>query len=69
MVIDDISGKGVSALVVFSKSIKALQKHLTDQLKLRGTSIKDNEIFWVLTVPAIWSDNAKQFMRASAVGV
>lgn len=24
------------------------------------------DVFWVLTVPAIWSDKAKQFMRKSA---
>jgi hypothetical protein len=28
--------------------------------------IRDNEIKWVLTVPAIWSDPAKEFMRKSA---
>jgi hypothetical protein len=28
--------------------------------------IRDDEIKWVLTVPAIWSDQAKDFMRKSA---
>ena len=28
-----------------------------------------NDILWVLTVPAIWSDQAKQFMREAAIQV
>ncbi len=28
-----------------------------------GTTIYDKQIQWVLTVPAIWSDQAKQIMR------
>lgn len=28
-----------------------------------------NDILWVLTVPAIWSDQAKQFMRDAAIQV
>ena len=28
-----------------------------------------NDIHWVLTVPAIWSDAAKQFMREAAIKV
>lgn len=32
-------------------------------------SISNSDILWVLTVPAIWSDSAKQFMRLAAVQV
>jgi hypothetical protein len=39
------------------------------QLVKRDLSIKPSEITWVLTVPAIWSDPAKQFMREAAVKV
>lgn len=28
-----------------------------------------DDILWVLTVPAIWSDQAKQFMREAAIQV
>ena len=28
--------------------------------------IKDDEVHWMLTVPAIWSEAAKQFMRKAA---
>lgn len=66
MMLEDISGKPVSAMHVFSLSIKALTSHLIDQLAKQGTGIHDDEIRWVLTVPAIWTDSAKQFMRRSA---
>jgi len=32
----------------------------------RGTQVKERDISWVLTVPAIWSDGSKQFMREAA---
>ncbi|XP_071173937.1 heat shock 70 kDa protein 12A-like [Mytilus edulis] len=66
MMMEDISGKPVSAIHVFSLSIKALTSHLIDKLAKQGTGIHDDEIRWVLTVPAIWTDSAKQFMRRSA---
>jgi hypothetical protein len=31
--------------------------------------IEENEITWVLTVPAIWRESAKQFMREAANAV
>ncbi|XP_071141897.1 heat shock 70 kDa protein 12B-like [Mytilus edulis] len=66
MVLEDITGKKVPAIDVFSLSIKALVKHLMDSLETRGTGVIPNDIQWVLTVPAIWTDNSKQFMRKSA---
>jgi hypothetical protein len=37
--------------------------------KLGQDVIDPRDINWVLTVPAIWSDAAKQFMREAAVEV
>ena len=37
-----------------------------ERLDKRGTGVQMEEIKWVLTVPAIWTDSAKQFMRKSA---
>ena len=28
--------------------------------------LQEDDIFWVLTVPAIWDDEARQFMRKAA---
>ncbi|KAH3834076.1 hypothetical protein DPMN_107394 [Dreissena polymorpha] len=39
-----------------------------DLSKISGSRVdglKEDDIHWVLTVPAIWNDSAKQFMRLS----
>ncbi|KAL3859668.1 hypothetical protein ACJMK2_009876 [Sinanodonta woodiana] len=64
--IEDETGKKMAAIDVFSLSIKCLKNHMTQMLEKRGTGVIDTEIHWVLTVPAIWSDAAKQFMREAA---
>ncbi|OWF52545.1 heat shock 70 kDa protein 12A-like [Mizuhopecten yessoensis] len=64
--VKDVTGKALNALDVFAKSISALKLHLMGTLENQATGIKPTEIQWVLTVPAIWSDTAKQFMRSAA---
>ncbi|XP_062591035.1 heat shock 70 kDa protein 12A-like [Saccostrea cucullata] len=66
MMLEDVSKKKFPAINVFSMSIEALKDHLMDTLKTQGLTLEPNEIRWVLTVPAIWSDPAKQFMREAA---
>ena len=52
------------ALPVFSAAIKYLGSHLLQQLEVEtGTKVKPQMVKWVLTVPAIWSDESKSFMR------
>lgn len=71
MIIEDITGKPLTAMKVFAASIKALMQHLFGIFEKRDVKLERNDIRWVLTVPAIWSEAAKQFMRKSAelVGV
>lgn len=57
------------AVEVFAKSIQCLMKKLMLDLDKRCGGVNKDEIFFVLTVPAIWSDNAKQFMRQAALMV
>ncbi|XP_052795788.1 heat shock 70 kDa protein 12A-like [Mya arenaria] len=69
---EDITGKTKSAIEIFSASISYITDHLlnpvNDSERMRGISInKDKDIHWILTVPAIWSDRAKVFMRTAAV--
>lgn len=66
--IEDDKGKLMNAMDVFSAIIKYLREHMLRAMHARSVSdgIKDDEVHWVLTVPAIWSDQAKQFMRESA---
>lgn len=51
---------------VFAAGIEYLKNHALELLKTRGHEVDDWDIQWVLTVPAIWSDAAKQFMREAA---
>lgn len=69
--LSDISGKKkMPAMDVFSAAIKYMKEHLLHKLSEKGdTETKKEEIRWVLTVPAIWSDTAKSFMREAAIKV
>ncbi|XP_053400026.1 heat shock 70 kDa protein 12A-like [Mercenaria mercenaria] len=66
VMIPDDKGRQMAALLVFSISIRYLKDHLMDTLGRRMTGILPGDIRWVLTVPAIWSDGSKQFMREAA---
>lgn len=45
-------------------------EHFRESLrKLQLSAIETGDIKWVLTVPAIWSDAAKKFMRRCATDV
>lgn len=53
-------------LTVLSMIIRYLKKDLFEKLEQRGMALRDQDILWVLTVPAIWSDAAKQFTKEAA---
>ena len=64
MVLKDKTGKTCSAVEVFTLSIKAFVDRLMKGLKRERT--KHDEVLWVLTVPSVWTDSAKQLIRESA---
>ena len=55
----------MNAMKVFSESIKYLKDHFVEKIE-SVKHVVETDIHWVLTVPAIWKDNAKQFMREAA---
>ncbi|XP_060583162.1 heat shock 70 kDa protein 12B-like [Ruditapes philippinarum] len=55
------------AMTIFGMSIRYLRNHLLKRLEKEEPWIKESDIKYVLTVPAIWKENAKQFMRKAAV--
>ncbi|KAL3885508.1 hypothetical protein ACJMK2_025561 [Sinanodonta woodiana] len=66
--IKDATGKELSAKTVFSMAIKYLKDDLLEECATRVAGIvRPNDIMWILTVPAIWNDSAKQFMREAAL--
>ena len=54
-------------MTVFSLSIGYLADNMMKSVSngIAG-DVRKSDVDWVLTVPAIWSDAAKQFMREAA---
>uniref|UniRef100_A0AAU0MTU7 Heat shock protein family A member 12 variant X9 n=1 Tax=Urechis unicinctus TaxID=6432 RepID=A0AAU0MTU7_UREUN len=68
IVIQDSTGLSCPALDIFAMMLRELRNHLIEQVKCCMDSVPTNcQIRWVVTVPAIWTDAAKQFMRMAAV--
>ncbi|XP_060064403.1 heat shock 70 kDa protein 12A-like [Ylistrum balloti] len=65
--IEDDQGRTMPAIKVFAAAIKYLKDHLMTSLNNKLTDVKLSDISWVLTVPAIWSNASKQFMREAAI--
>ncbi|XP_052083861.1 heat shock 70 kDa protein 12A-like [Mytilus californianus] len=63
MKIQDITGKTLLAKKVFVESIKYLKDHFLEIFTNKNLDTKIKDILFVITVPAIWTDAAKQFMR------
>ena len=74
------NGKKWPALDVFAKCLEFLKKVATDAINERhlksdkdnpGAEVmyKNSQIQWVITIPAIWSVSAKEFMRKAAYKV
>uniref|UniRef100_A0A8D3DTY9 Heat shock 70 kDa protein 12A n=1 Tax=Scophthalmus maximus TaxID=52904 RepID=A0A8D3DTY9_SCOMX len=61
------NGKRVKALDIFAYALAFFKeqalKELSDQM---GGDFDNNDVRWVITVPAIWKMPAKQFMREAA---
>ncbi|XP_061084904.1 heat shock 70 kDa protein 12A isoform X2 [Conger conger] len=61
------NGKRVKALDIFAYALGFFKdqalKELSDQV---GTEFDNADVRWVITVPAIWKQPAKQFMREAA---
>ncbi|KAK3101631.1 hypothetical protein FSP39_005017 [Pinctada imbricata] len=64
--IETVDGKTVSGMDVLSMALKFITGHLTTSLEKKGLGVRLDDIFWVITVPAIWSEAAKQFTREAA---
>lgn len=63
------NGKQMDAMKVFSEMIKYFKNHLIKECEDKKTNVKEADIQFVITVPAIWTDPAKQFMREAAENV
>ncbi|XP_060600490.1 heat shock 70 kDa protein 12A-like [Ruditapes philippinarum] len=66
--VKDITGKRrMYAIDIFSLSIRYLRDHFFSELQKKCPDIEVTDIQYVITIPAIWDDNGKQFMRMAAL--
>ena len=67
MKIRDSTGKReIFAIKVLTHAIKYFRKSMLNTIERKRLDVKETDIRWVLTVPAIWSDPAKQLMNEAA---
>lgn len=64
--IKDIGGKKAPALGIFVHVIQYLKDHLLEFMETRGLPVDNEDIHWVLPVPAIWDKSSTQFMTEAA---
>ncbi|XP_063399967.1 heat shock 70 kDa protein 12A-like [Mytilus trossulus] len=66
MVIFDVNDRRMMVQTVFSKAISAFMKEFIESITNSGNTISSEEVRWVVTVPSIWSEAAKQIMKKCA---
>uniref|UniRef100_A0A671TXM9 Heat shock protein 12B n=1 Tax=Sparus aurata TaxID=8175 RepID=A0A671TXM9_SPAAU len=65
--LEAVNGRRVRAIEVFAHALRFFREHALKELKDQSSSVLEGEeIRWVITVPAVWRQPAKQFMREAA---
>jgi len=67
--LSDESGKLMNALEVFSIAFIELKRNILYQINMSVVlfpKLEADDVNWILTIPAIWTDEARQFMREAA---
>uniref|UniRef100_A0A8B9PTB6 Heat shock protein family A (Hsp70) member 12B n=1 Tax=Apteryx owenii TaxID=8824 RepID=A0A8B9PTB6_APTOW len=65
--LEAVNGKKVQALEVFAHALRFFKQHAVQELREQCPSLPEKDaVRWVITVPAIWKQPAKQFMREAA---
>ncbi|CAL8241685.1 unnamed protein product [Merluccius merluccius] len=65
--LEAVNGRQVRAIEVFAHALRFFREHALKEVKEHSSSVLESEnIRWVITVPAVWRQPAKQFMREAA---
>ncbi|KAG7243260.1 hypothetical protein INR49_011706 [Caranx melampygus] len=65
--LEAVNGRRVRAIEVFAHALHFFREHALKEVKDQSSSVLEgDEIRWVITVPAVWRQPAKQFMREAA---
>ena len=64
------NGAKMPAVVVLAHALRYFSQQAVRELSDQSaTPLSNNDVLWVVTVPAIWSAAAKQLMRQAAYDV
>ncbi|XP_062849355.1 heat shock 70 kDa protein 12B [Trichomycterus rosablanca] len=65
--LESVSGQRVRAIEVFAHALRFFRQHALKEVRDQCSSVLEgDEVRWVITVPAVWRQPAKQFMREAA---
>lgn len=62
-----VDGREMNLMTVISESLKFIAEKAMKKLEEQVGKLIKAKIRWVLTVPALWSEEHKQFMRKAAL--
>ena len=62
-----LDGRELPLMKVISESLKYISQKAMEKLKEQIGKVITSKIRWVLTVPALWGEEHKQFMRRAAM--
>jgi molecular chaperone DnaK (HSP70) len=66
--VKSVDGREMPLMTVISESLKYISQRALQKLEEQiGKCVNPKKIRWVLTVPALWSEEHKLFMRKAAV--
>lgn len=62
-----VDGREMPLMTVISQTLRYISEKALDKLQEQVGKVVPAKIRWVLTVPALWSEEHKLFMRKAAV--
>ncbi|KAJ3307918.1 hypothetical protein HDU76_004266 [Blyttiomyces sp. JEL0837] len=67
MLEDEETGEKISALDAIAACLGQIKKTALAEVKGASPDLNESDILWVVTVPAIWREDAKSLMRSAAI--
>jgi len=62
----NLVGPRVCRTVLFTEAIKIIKERALKQIREQEEGVKEEQVLWVLTTPAIWSQDTKEVMLKAA---
>lgn len=69
MMLEDINGREMKASDIFACCIEYIKNKVFVRAEEAVRGLTEEQIHWMITVPAIWNESARQFMREAATKV